>query len=85
MKRFNEKKLVVLSGAAAGIGYSTALRLADEGANLIVIDYDANGIKALKKSLIHPSSKHMFMILLMKKVQKKFLRRSAISMSQLMH
>ena len=50
MKRFNEK-LVVLSGAAAGIGYSTALRLADEGANLIVIDYDANGIKALKKKL----------------------------------
>ena len=43
MKRFNEK-LVVLSGAAAGIGYSTALRLADEGANLIVIDYDANDV-----------------------------------------
>ena len=41
----------MLSGAAAGIGYSTALRLANEGANLIVIDYDANGIKALKKKL----------------------------------
>ena len=50
MKRFDEK-LVVLSGAAAGIGYSTALRLADEGAILIVIDYDAIGIEALKKKL----------------------------------
>lgn len=43
MKRF-ENKLVVLTGAASGIGRATALRFAAEGATVFGIDRNAEGL-----------------------------------------
>lgn len=39
-----KNKTVIISGAANGIGRATALLLADEGANLGLLDIDANGL-----------------------------------------
>ncbi len=43
MKRL-EGRLAVVTGAANGIGRATALRFADEGANLAIIDLEAEGL-----------------------------------------
>ncbi|MGQ4892880.1 MAG: SDR family NAD(P)-dependent oxidoreductase [Candidatus Njordarchaeia archaeon] len=40
---------VVITGAAAGIGKATALRFAETGANLHLIDIDLNGLEKTKK------------------------------------
>ena len=42
-----EGKLAVVTGAANGIGRASALRFADEGANLAIIDLDAAGIETV--------------------------------------
>ena len=47
MPRLNEKVCVV-TGAAAGIGYQTALTFASEGARVLAVDRDAKGLEALK-------------------------------------
>ena len=39
-----EGRLAVVTGAANGIGRATALRFADEGANLAIIDLEAEGL-----------------------------------------
>ncbi|WP_112320614.1 SDR family NAD(P)-dependent oxidoreductase [Oceanibium sediminis] len=44
MQRF-EGKTVLVTGAAAGIGRAVALRLADEGAALLLADRDADGME----------------------------------------
>ena len=36
----HEGKIVVISGAAAGIGQAIAVRLAQEGAQIVVVDRD---------------------------------------------
>ena len=41
-----EGKLAVVTGAANGIGRATALRFADEGANLAILDLEAEGLAA---------------------------------------
>ncbi len=47
MPRLNEKVCVV-TGAAAGIGYQTALTFASEGARVLAVDRDAKGLETLK-------------------------------------
>jgi NAD(P)-dependent dehydrogenase (short-subunit alcohol dehydrogenase family) len=47
LPRLNEKVCVV-TGAAAGIGYQTALTFASEGARVLAVDRDAKGLEALK-------------------------------------
>jgi len=41
-------KTCIVTGAAAGIGRATSLRFAHEGANVIAIDLDENGLKELQ-------------------------------------
>lgn len=48
MKRF-EGKNVVITGAAAGIGQATALRIAEEGGNIALIDINAEGLAQTKR------------------------------------
>jgi NAD(P)-dependent dehydrogenase (short-subunit alcohol dehydrogenase family) len=42
-----EGKVVIVTGAAAGIGRATAVRFAGEGARLVVADVDAEGLQRL--------------------------------------
>ncbi len=48
MKRF-EDKVVFVTGAAAGIGRATALRLASEGASVYIVDVAAEGLEETAK------------------------------------
>jgi NAD(P)-dependent dehydrogenase (short-subunit alcohol dehydrogenase family) len=48
MRRF-EDKVVVITGAASGIGRACALRLAEEGARLALADLQAEGLEATAK------------------------------------
>ncbi len=50
MDRFGDK-VVVLSGAASGIGRATALRLAGEGARLALCDVQADALEATAKEV----------------------------------
>lgn len=50
MRRF-EGKVVVVTGAAGGIGRATAARLASEGAQLLLVDRDAAGLEATRLAL----------------------------------
>ena len=43
LERFNGKRVLV-TGAASGIGRSTALRLADEGASVVAVDVNADAL-----------------------------------------
>ncbi len=45
MRRF-DGKTALITGAAGAIGRATALRLADEGARLALVDFDASGLQA---------------------------------------
>lgn len=45
MKRF-ENKVVLVTGAASGMGKASALRLAEEGATLAIADINEEGVKA---------------------------------------
>jgi NAD(P)-dependent dehydrogenase (short-subunit alcohol dehydrogenase family) len=49
MRRF-DGKVALVSGAAAGIGAATALRLADEGARLFLCDVQRQGLEATAKT-----------------------------------
>src|SRR5215813_584595 len=44
-------KLAVVTGAAAGIGRACALRLAQEGARLALLDRDATGLREVEAAL----------------------------------
>ncbi|GGG00284.1 hypothetical protein GCM10010916_16880 [Paenibacillus abyssi] len=45
-----ENKVCLITGAASGIGKSTAHKFAEEGASVVVTDLDSdNGIKTEKK------------------------------------
>ena len=40
MNRRHEGKIAIISGAASGIGQASAVRLAEEGAEIIIADHD---------------------------------------------
>jgi NAD(P)-dependent dehydrogenase (short-subunit alcohol dehydrogenase family) len=40
-----EDKVIMVTGAATGLGYAAALRLAEEGARLAMLDIDAEGLE----------------------------------------
>jgi len=55
MKRSLVGKTVLLTGAAGGIGRALAKRLSqDQGASLILVDRDAEGLSALERALDAP-------------------------------
>src|ERR1700759_2247670 len=47
-----EGKVVMVSGAATGLGYAAALRLAQEGARLSLLDVDAGGIERAREQIV---------------------------------
>ena len=50
MRRF-EDKVVLISGAAAGIGRATAERIASEGARILILDIAAEGLEETAKQI----------------------------------
>lgn len=55
MRRF-EGRVVLVTGAASGIGRATALRLAEEGARLLCIDINGDGAQATAASVADSAS-----------------------------
>lgn len=50
MKRFN-KKIVIVTGAASGIGQACATRFAEEGATVILVDREAGKLESVAATL----------------------------------
>lgn len=50
-----ENKVVLITGAAGGIGSEAARRLASRGYQLVLVDINASGLEALSASLPHPA------------------------------
>jgi NAD(P)-dependent dehydrogenase (short-subunit alcohol dehydrogenase family) len=49
-------KIVVVTGAASGIGYATAQLFADEGATLVLVDVDETGLEACAREIAERDS-----------------------------
>ena len=50
MKRF-EKKVVLLTGGGSGLGQAAALQLAAEGAKLVLVDLNKDGLEETKAKI----------------------------------
>jgi NAD(P)-dependent dehydrogenase (short-subunit alcohol dehydrogenase family) len=46
-----QNKVVLITGAAGGIGRAAASRVAAEGAKLVLVDFDANGLQIVVSDL----------------------------------
>ncbi|TFW28650.1 SDR family NAD(P)-dependent oxidoreductase [Massilia horti] len=53
-------KAAIVTGAASGIGLAVATRLANEGANVVLADIDANGIATLEQQLLAAGCQGVF-------------------------
>jgi NAD(P)-dependent dehydrogenase (short-subunit alcohol dehydrogenase family) len=51
MTRRFENKSVVITGASSGLGRAAAERIGGEGANLMLVDIDADGLAVVKKTI----------------------------------
>ena len=54
-----EDKLVIVAGAASGIGFSTAVMLDEIGAKVIAIDIDENGLGTLSQKMVNNSHEYI--------------------------
>jgi NAD(P)-dependent dehydrogenase (short-subunit alcohol dehydrogenase family) len=52
MKTF-ENKSIIITGAAMGLGLATAKELASRGANLALVDYNADALQKAKQEIMH--------------------------------
>ena len=59
MQRYAGKN-VLISGGGSGIGHAICLRLAAEGANIILIDKDLKGGQAVEQELKQQNTKALF-------------------------
>ncbi|MBQ0138678.1 MAG: glucose 1-dehydrogenase [Kurthia sp.] len=50
MKRF-ENKVVVITGAGSGLGHAAAVRIAEEGAKLVLVDLNSDGLKKTEETI----------------------------------
>ncbi|HEX4040718.1 MAG TPA: SDR family NAD(P)-dependent oxidoreductase [Xanthobacteraceae bacterium] len=50
-------KVAIVTGAASGIGRASALLFAREGASLIIVDRDADGLNATEQSIVESGGK----------------------------
>ena len=41
-----ENKVVIVTGAASGIGFATAMRFAEEGARLVLVDRNSEQLQS---------------------------------------
>ncbi len=48
MERFQDK-VVIITGGGSGLGRAAALQMAKEGANLVLVDVDKEGLETSKK------------------------------------
>lgn len=51
MNRFTDK-VVIITGAGSGLGQSSALQIAKEGAKLVLVDLNPNGLEETRKQII---------------------------------
>ncbi|QDH21238.1 SDR family oxidoreductase [Saccharibacillus brassicae] len=51
MNRF-EHKVVIITGAGSGLGQSSALQIAKEGAKLVLVDLNPNGLEETKQQVL---------------------------------
>lgn len=61
LSRFKNKN-VVITGAASGIGQAAAIRIAEEGGNLGLLDINNNGLKDLAKELAQFGQKVVYTV-----------------------
>lgn len=60
MRAFKDK-IVVITGAASGIGRATSLRFAERGSKVILIDLNANGLNSLIREIEDKGSEGFFL------------------------
>jgi NAD(P)-dependent dehydrogenase (short-subunit alcohol dehydrogenase family) len=53
-------KVVIVTGSASGIGLSTAMRFAHEGANVMLVDADADGLVEAQRKLLAGGASAVF-------------------------
>ncbi|PWU70329.1 MULTISPECIES: SDR family oxidoreductase [Gracilibacillus] len=54
MERFQDK-VVIITGGGSGLGRAAALQMAKEGANLVLVDVDKEGLETSKKEILSAS------------------------------
>ncbi|MBL1240221.1 MAG: SDR family oxidoreductase [OCS116 cluster bacterium] len=70
MHRF-DGKIVIITGAGGAIGRATAIRLAEEGASLALVDIDAEGLKATAELLPEDTTVELYRVDIASEVEVK--------------